>query len=172
MNLLDYSRELSRMLPKKYHYQVHFVGGVLLNRRITDVDIFVYGRDAVNIQARLNGRCFSNNKELEVLDSLSTDDFYDSKNNSLTEYILTQGLVKNVPNYEFKRLTNEGMFLSKLAAFEQREEQTLKDLTDIQIILGRFDYNIPKNLAKVIEDFDLSETYERIMEYKNRYSYY
>ncbi|MDD4353216.1 MAG: hypothetical protein PHN56_02025 [Candidatus Nanoarchaeia archaeon] len=177
MNLLDYCAELSKMLPKKYHHELCFVGGVLLNRKITDVDVFVYGYDVADIQLKLLNKEFSNGKELEVLDSLSTDDFYDLDkkildDNNLTNYILSQGLIKNVSSYDFKRLTNEGIFLTKLAAFEQREDVTLKDLEDIKIIIKKFNNNIPSNLTSVLKKFDLINTYKRIRECVDRESYY
>lgn len=172
MKLSDYCAELSTKLPSKYHHEIYFVGGVLLDREITDVGIFVYGIHAANIEMKLYGKCFSDNKELEVLTSLSTDDFENSKGKNLTEYILNNGLTKHVSVFDFNRLTNEGMFLSKLAAFEQREGETIKDLTDIQIIIKRFKYNIPQNLIDVICEFGLYDTYLIIDEYTDRFNYY
>ncbi|MFA5333152.1 MAG: hypothetical protein WC376_01515 [Candidatus Nanoarchaeia archaeon] len=172
MNLSNYCAELSRWLPTKYHPEVYFVGGVLLNRQITDVDIFVYGKHASAIEMKLYGKFFSDNKELEVLTSLSTDDFEDSKGNNLTEYILTQGLTKNISSFGFNRLTVEGLFLSKLAAFEQRGDETLKDLADIEFLLKRFENKIPETLITIMNDFDLHETYLRIEEYGQRFDYY
>jgi hypothetical protein len=172
MNLVNYCAELSRWLPSKYHHEVYFVGGVLLSREITDVDIFVYGTHTDKIEMKLHKKCFSNNKELEVLTSLSTDDFFDSKKNSLTNYILTQGLTKPVLGFNFNRLTYEGLFLSKLAAFEQRESETLKDLPDIQKLLEKFEFNIPKILKKVIREFDLNNTFFKIKDLNHRSAYY
>ena len=174
MNLGDYCSELYNWLPVKFHSEVYFVGGLLLNRQITDVDIFVYGTHESKIEMKLYDKFFSDDKKLDVLTSLSTDDFYntDSENISLTEYILTQGLTKQVSGFKFKKLTNDGALLSKIAAFEQREDETFKDLPDIQILLKKFNFNISKNLLKVIRDFDLYDTFLKINKYIKINNYY
>jgi hypothetical protein len=165
MGLGYYCSELSKMLPKKYHSEICFVGGVLFNRPTNDVDVFAYGEYATDIQDRLDGWRFSNGKEIEILDSLSTDDFIDSKGNILTEYILNTGLICNVSGYNFKKLTDEGLFLSKLTSFEQRGDETNKDLPDLEEIAKRFNNVIPANLKKIMKMFDLIDTYKMIEKY-------
>ncbi len=157
MGLLNYCSELSSMLPKKWHNQVHFVGGVLLGRK-SDIDLFLYGKNAINIYACLEGKCFTDGREIDALTSLSTDDYFSNKE-SLTEYILSNGFMINVSPYDFKKLSLKGLFLSKLASYDNREEEKdLIDLKDIKKKLGK----LPKNLARIIDDFDLDYAYYEI----------
>ncbi len=161
MGLLNYCSELSKMLPKKWHSQICFVGGVLLGRK-SDVDLFFYGKDAINIYATLEGRFFANGREIDALTSLSTDDYYNSDKKSLTEYILENGFVKKISNYDFNKLTIKGLFLAKLAAYENRDDE--KDFYDIQDIIKKLG-KIPKTLVKTINDFDLDYAYEEIINF-------
>jgi len=102
MGLDYYCSELSSMLPKKWHSQVHFLGGVLLGRK-SDIDLFFYGKNPINIYACLEGKCFTDGREIDALTSLSTDDYYNDNKESLTEYILSNGFMINVSPYDFKK---------------------------------------------------------------------
>ncbi|MDD2678746.1 MAG: hypothetical protein PHT91_02475 [Candidatus Nanoarchaeia archaeon] len=164
MNLADYCAELSGLLKKKHCSQIYFVGSVLVRKDCSDVDIYVLGKDAQFILEILNGYVFSNGKELEALDSLSTDDCFNSSNESLTNFIIGNGMVKKIKDFDFNKLSINGLFLSKLACYEQRSHETLKDLDDLDIIyekLGQINGNgaISEKMKKIIDEFDLTDAF-------------
>lgn len=109
---------------------------------------------------------FENGVELDVVDSLATDDYEEETSDSiipLTNYLMTDNRGFVMRKSGVRVLNLKGLFISKLASFYDASYERVKDLDDLDLILEEWSDKIPPSVSQVITRFGLAEALEYFM---------